>query len=546
MNANLDWILIRRVVSKAALTVVVGFNVVAYQNCGQFEPVPLELESTGQRLADITPIVYTAPAINLTNSPSVLSNHRDQTARFEVAVDSRLQLKSAVCTLDFLPPADCSALAFPMTGLSDGDHVLVIAAEDSNGQKASEVRHLFRVDATAPVVALSQMPPAISGASVTIAFTANDALSGVNSIECALDGASFTKCTTPMNLTMLVSGNHSLKIRASDTAGNMSPEMTSTWMVDSSAPAMTLSMKPEAVTNSKSATFAFSATIGTTAVSAFQCSLDNYSFTACTSPVSYMNLADGAHSFRVQGRDNNNQYSTPLAYSWTIDTIVPTTPLLTANVGANVKVNSASISFSSTDAGSSVGSYQCSLDNAPFTVCASPRSLTTLAEGLHSLRVKSFDTAGNESMIGSYSWRVDMTLPVIAITAKPLATTQETSATFQFTVTDAGSGVSTTECQLDMQAYAACTSPRALTNLAAGLHAFRVRATDNAGNVQVLEDKWTVESTTAPPPLDGRLLYANNCSIVMVLWTRRRSTVVRPLRFKARSRRFRRCRLSAG
>lgn len=487
--------------------------ITAYQNCsGGFTPMPLA-SITPEEIGTVAPIVYDSPTLTAVNPPATLSNGRDQTLKFSVGLDSRLSLKSATCSLDSGAPQECSNLSFEMLQLMDGDHVVVVTAEDSNGQKTPELRLLFRVDATLPVVTFSQVPPAITGASATIAFAASDALSGVSAVECSLDGAAFAACTSPRALTALAMGPHTFKVRAKDNAGNSSLEAGATWTVDLTAPALVLSVKPTAVTNSKAASFEFTGTIGMTPVSAFQCSLDNVAFATCMSPANYANLADGLHSFRVQGRDNTGAYSSPLGYSWRIDTVVPTMPVLMANVGANTKLTSASVSFSSTDAASGVASFQCSVDNAAFAVCTSPRAVSSLAEGLHSIRVKAIDGATNESAISTLGWRVDLTLPVVALTAKPPALTTDTSTSFTFTVTDAGSGLASTECQLDTQAYAACTSPKSFASLPAGLHAFRVRATDLAGNVQTLEDAWTIEGVAPPPTaLDGRMLYTNNCS----------------------------------
>ncbi|MDQ3981815.1 MAG: hypothetical protein M3271_03935, partial [Actinomycetota bacterium] len=53
-------------------------------------------------------------------------------------------------------------------------------------------------------------------------------------------------------------------------------------------------------------------------------------------------------------------------------------------------------------------------------------------------------------------------------------------ATFEFSSTEAGS---TFECSLNGAVFGSCSSPKTYTGLAEGSHAFEVRATDPAGNV---------------------------------------------------------------
>jgi hypothetical protein len=74
----------------------------------------------------------------------------------------------------------------------------------------------------------------------------------------------------------------------------------------------------------------------------------------------------------------------------------------------------------------------------------------------------------------------DTTPPNTSITSGPSGTVTGGGAAFEFASSEAGS---TFECRVDSAPWGPCVSPAAYSDLAAGAHTFRVRATDAAGNI---------------------------------------------------------------
>ena len=74
----------------------------------------------------------------------------------------------------------------------------------------------------------------------------------------------------------------------------------------------------------------------------------------------------------------------------------------------------------------------------------------------------------------------DTKAPIVTITSGPGAATSTDAAQIGFKANEAGV---TFSCSFDGAAFAACSSPVALTALSAGKHQFSVRGTDKAGNV---------------------------------------------------------------
>ncbi len=187
------------------------------------------------------------------------------------------------------------------------------------------------------------------------------------------------------------------------------------------------------------------------------------------------------------------------------DTTPPETTI-TGGPDAVTTATSATFTFTSNEAGST---FECRLDAAAFVACTSPRTLTGLAAGGHTFEVRAIDAATNtDPSPASRSWvieQTDTTPPETIITGGPDEVTTATSATITFTSSEAGS---TFQCRLDAAAFAACTSPRTLTGLAAGSHTFEVRAIDAATNTDPSPASitWVIDQTapntvvTSGPP----------------------------------------------
>ena len=102
-----------------------------------------------------------------------------------------------------------------------------------------------------------------------------------------------------------------------DVAASLAPGACDT----TAPPDTTITAAPWGLTNSASATFAFSSS---EARSSFQCRIDGAPFGACTSPTRYDNLANGQHTFVVRTTDaQGNTDSTPASRTWTVDTTAP-------------------------------------------------------------------------------------------------------------------------------------------------------------------------------------------------------------------------------
>jgi hypothetical protein len=342
------------------------------------------------------------------------------------------------------------------------------------------------LDRTQPTGLISQIPDYTNLNSLNAAFQASDQLSGVASTECKIDLANYANCTFPLAISNLQSGTHSLSVRVSDKAGNQTT-FDKVYVVDRGNPVTTVTRGPNQPTNQTSATFEFTSVDAENNFDRAECKLDAANYVACTSPTTFSNLQAGSHVFNVRGIDRAGNVSNVAAYTWTVDLTAPQLTL-TANVPVRTRLRDASFTFSSTNA----SIFECSADGVAFATCTSPRALTALADGPHTMSVRATTATGN-STVANFTWLIDNSSPVLTLVSSPSNPSGSSSASFVFSATDVGSGVASYECRLDSAAYASCASPHTLVGIPEGAHTVLVRALDQLGNVSnVVSFNWQV------------------------------------------------------
>jgi len=437
-------------------------------------------------------VIFSKVPLNMVNANSISFS-------YEIS-GSNLSGVSAKCYLDQTLQADCSS-PIDLTSMPDGDYTLTVDATNQNSLVLATAKRSFRLDRKAPILTINSAPSGtINSASVSVSFSVTDNFPNPVAY-CSLDNAVFAVCTSPYNLSNLAQGAHNVKIYVQDAASNKSGTQTVSFSVNTAIaiPTVAISQMPAAFSNSASASFSFSGSSSNSTISSYQCSMDNSAFAACSSPQAYSSLAEGSHSFAVKAIDASGQSSAAANYSFAVDVTAPSAPVVSSNQMNPTKSTSLNLTFNSTDA-SGVAKYECKLDAGFFTACVSPQAFSGLSSTSHSFVVRATDKAGNVSTEGSYSIVVDTVAPVVTISSQPASSTQSTSASFAFSISDALSGVNLIECQLDAQTYASCVSPQAYSNLAVGSHTFNLRGTDKAGNSSVQSYSWSIAAASTPTP----------------------------------------------
>ncbi len=450
----------------------------------------------------VAPLDTTPPDTSITANPTDPSG--PNVSFSFTGTDAESGVASFECSLDGGAFTACTSPK-TYTGLTQGSHTFQVRAIDNaTNVDPTPASFTWIVDATPPGTTIDTFPPNPSN-SANASFTFSGADTGgstVASFECDLNGGGFTACTSAKSYTGLSDGSHTFMVRAIDGVGNVDASPASyTWVVDTTAPNTSISANPTDPSGSSSASFSFNGTdTGGSGVASFECQLGGGGFTACTSAKSYTGLADGSHTFQVRAIDNaGNADATPASFTWIVDTAPPDTSI-TANPtdpsGPNV-----SFSFTGSDAGSGVASFECDLDGGGFAACTSPKTYTGLAQGSHTFQVRAIDNVNNtDPTPASFTWIVDATAPDTTIGTTPPNPSGSGNASFSFSGMDTGgSTVASFECDLDGGGFTACASAKSYTGLGDGSHTFMVRAIDGVGNVEASPASYTwVIDLTAP------------------------------------------------
>ena len=165
--------------------------------------------------------VVARPETTITLAPD--SETTSTTATFEFTSD---QAGSTFeCALDGGPFLDCSS-PHEYTGLASGEHLFFVRARNAQGIVDDSPEEFGWLVDLLPETTIVSGPPAVTSetsASFELSASETDV-----TFECSLDGAPFAECEPPDSHVVvfgpLPAGEHTARIRAIDSTGNIEPD----------------------------------------------------------------------------------------------------------------------------------------------------------------------------------------------------------------------------------------------------------------------------------------------------------------------------------
>ena len=439
---------------------------------------------------DATPASYTwtydatPPDTQITDGPTGVVNTATVSFNYSSPDPSVVSFE---CRVDAASWSACNTRPASVT-VAEGAHTFEVRARDPAGNvDATPSSRTWTYDAPPPDTTITQVFPALPGLPTKINSLTVYFVSDVNgaTFECRLDESAWAACTSPKTYASVPDGVRVVSVRALKGAKVDATPASQAWTVDTVAPSVTIMSGP-GLTNATSATFTFSSNDPT---ASFNCRINGGALRWCgaggNATYTFDNIAAGPNQLSVYASDDALNGSVVQYWSWTVDRTAPTAAISGGPTGT-VPATSANFTLSSDD---TAATFVCSLDLGAEVPCASPASYSGLGQGNHSLSVRARDAAGNYSQPATRAWVVDFTPPETTLDSKPDAATASASAVFTWASNETGV---TYEYRLDGESWVATTSgTRSYAGLAAGSHAFDVRAIDAGGNVDPSPASWS-------------------------------------------------------
>jgi len=368
--------------------------------------------------------------------------------------------------------ADCASLGHHVfSPLADGLVVLEIRAQTISDRKSPIRKFNLQVDSTPPEVQNFNFEGFVDN---TPQFGLDpfdpSPGSGIADLLCQLigpgHGAQWWDCGEDSTRFILLSQvltngqSYTLNVKAKDLAQNTSPAVSSSFVVQYSAPSELCSISPiTSPTRFTSQSVQFSCQ-SQRPISIIECKLDSGTWETCQSPKSYSGLSEGSHTFLVRFKNAEGIASAVQQQDWLVDT----TPPMVQITRADPDGLSAHFEYIATD-NDIVSDTACSVRLSSSSPQYVPCSSTYFVEGLLMGRVYSFwvratDRAGNVAT-RYYTWDTQAPdgLPTCLITSTfPNSYSTSASSAIGFYCSSPHSDVNYPECRVHGGSWAPCST----------------------------------------------------------------------------------------
>ncbi|MDO9174342.1 MAG: Ig-like domain-containing protein, partial [Actinomycetota bacterium] len=282
-----------------------------------------------------------SPTVTL-SAPANGSTTNSATPAITFSVGDANPSPASTCTIDGGTPVVCTT-GYTPPALGDGTHTVVVSHTDLAGNIGTSATHTFTVDTAAPGAPTITSGPSAPVASTSAAFGFTGEPGAT--YECYIDSpVAWVSCTSPETYNSLDQGVHTFHVRQIDAGGNVGPESTRSWSVDTVGPPAPSVSGPSGTVGSTSATIDFN---DTESPVTYMCSLNGAAATLCTSPVNLTGLADGPHTYEVYAVDVLGNAGSPASIGWTVDSSLFTAGITDGPLGT-VATSANSLSFTAT------------------------------------------------------------------------------------------------------------------------------------------------------------------------------------------------------
>ena len=343
----------------------------------------------------------------------------------------------------------------PFTLINDGTYTIKYYSQDKAGntEVVKTSVNQVKIDKTPPAgTAIINGSPYTSLVSVTLTLNATDAGSGLSQMEFSNDNITYstpeTYATTKTWTLSSGDGTKTVYVKFKDAVGNWSASVSSTIILDTTAPSTTIS-GVDGLWHNSSVTVTLTASDSGSGINKTYYSTDGSTPTIVyASPFAVSN--DGTYTVKYYSIDKagNAETINIASNQIKIDTTAPSGSVQINNGAQTVNSASVTLTLNAADSGSGLAQMQFSNDNITWSTpeaYATTKTWTlSSGDGTKTVYAKFRDTAGNLSV--AYSAQIvlstDTTPPTGSISINNGATAiNTTSVTLFLSAIDTGSGM---------------------------------------------------------------------------------------------------------
>ncbi|MFE4197826.1 chitobiase/beta-hexosaminidase C-terminal domain-containing protein [Paenarthrobacter sp. NPDC056912] len=382
-----------------------GGQLLVLDDPGQLNATPAAGQGRLSLLGGATAKILTGPTMANGAQATNPEFTNDTTPTFTVSAEpagSALE-----CSIGGVTWQSCTSGTFTPAALSNGLQTFSVRPAP-NGVPVSRTFTIDTVPPAAPVFTAPNNGQVVGG-KPALGATFEPGTTLTCSVDSTAD-ASFKACVPGDTFTLTTAGTHTLRIRSTDSAGNVGPAAAITVTADLTAPQVAITAPASGATVGAGYQFLFSST--STDVAGFRCRLGTAAFTECTSPKVYADMANGSNRFEVEARDAAGN-TTVAGVNFTVFIADTTPPTVTASPVGGTYGAATKIALTANEAGAKI--YYT--ENGATPTPASTLYSGPISMGSKTIKFIAVDAANNASAPKTEVYVLDNVAPVV--TASP-------------------------------------------------------------------------------------------------------------------------------
>lgn len=364
---------------------------------------------------------------------------------------------------------------------TNGPHLLRTRAVDVAGNVSDWTDYTIRIDAVAPADT-TVLPTGWRTAPVDVTVKGTDAHSGVDEVSWVVDGGAPATASPTGAFTISADGEHTVQTLVRDAAGNESGWTVHIVKIDRTVPD-NLTDAPDAWV--QAAQVDVEATDGVSGVDRVEWQVDGGPWLQGPAGSIVDFTATGQYQLRTRARDMAGNVSPDQLETVRVDTDAPVNTTAAQPVGP--VSNPYQVAVTGTDADAGVATVEWQVDGGAIGSGVSGDPATVTGGGVHTLKTRVIDAAGNAS-----AWRTDTitidaalgdnVLPVDTTTAGSTTVWRSAPVTVTVQAVDAGSGIDLIEYRRPGVLTGSTSTTASVTIAEEGDNVLETRVTDRAGN----------------------------------------------------------------